>query len=66
VDFGHLAQSLVGLLRGSHKLVTTVSDFLTVVFSSGRLTHPFRTGPASRERPTVRKSLTVATSLEYN
>jgi hypothetical protein len=66
VDFGHRARSLVRVLRSSHKLVATVSDFLTVVFSSGRLTHPFGTGPASREKTTVRKSLTVATSLEYN
>jgi len=43
--------------------VATVSDFLTVALSSGRYTRPLRTGPASREGTTVRKSLTVATGL---
>ena len=66
------ARALPGLLGHSQEWlchgrpcqpVATVSDFLTVVFSSGRLTRPFRIGPASKERTTVRKSLTVATRL---
>jgi pyruvate-formate lyase-activating enzyme len=42
--------------------VATVSGFLTVVFSSGHFTCLFCTNPASWEKTTVRKPLTVATA----